>query len=65
MILCFICECFCVFRYEFSSYQYGNLDTSHMMTWAIQAASGMEYLAGKKIVHGDIAARNMLLTSTL
>ena len=29
--------------------------------WAYSIARGMEYLAGRKIMHGDLAARNVLV----
>ena len=31
--------------------------------YAYQIASGMNYLAGQRVVHNDLAARNILLTS--
>ncbi len=36
-------------------------DDRIFLTWAHSVAKGMEYLASKKIMHGDLAARNVLL----
>ncbi|XP_068082704.1 vascular endothelial growth factor receptor 2 [Anabrus simplex] len=35
--------------------------TQDLVCWAFQVARGMEYLAGRKVLHGDLAARNVLL----
>uniref|UniRef100_A0A0P4VYT9 Receptor protein-tyrosine kinase n=2 Tax=Scylla olivacea TaxID=85551 RepID=A0A0P4VYT9_SCYOL len=35
--------------------------TSHLVSWAWQVAHGMDYLASRKVLHGDLAARNLLL----
>ncbi|XP_068627778.1 vascular endothelial growth factor receptor 1 isoform X2 [Battus philenor] len=32
-----------------------------LLAWAFQIARGMEYLANRKVLHGDLAARNVLL----
>ncbi|OXA49043.1 Focal adhesion kinase 1 [Folsomia candida] len=37
---------------------------SDLLKWSIQTASGMEFLGEKRIIHGDLSARNLLLTGT-
>ena len=32
-----------------------------LLCWAYQVARGMDYLASKKVMHGDLACRNILL----
>lgn len=52
-------------NYE-SDYSYDGrnprpLTSRDLLVWAFQIARGMEYLAARKVLHGDLAARNVLL----
>lgn len=42
--------------------QTSPLTTSDLLCWAFQIARGMDYLAWRKVLHGDLAARNVLLS---
>ncbi|XP_057368363.2 vascular endothelial growth factor receptor 1-like [Daphnia carinata] len=37
------------------------ISTRDLISWSFQIARGMDYLASKKVLHGDLAARNVLL----
>ncbi|XP_046459157.1 fibroblast growth factor receptor 1-like [Daphnia pulex] len=38
-----------------------TVSTADLISWSFQIARGMDYLASKKVLHGDLAARNVLL----
>ncbi|CAG0900972.1 unnamed protein product [Darwinula stevensoni] len=39
----------------------GQFTTRNLVSWAYQIAKGMEYLGSRKVVHRDLATRNILL----
>ena len=38
-----------------------SLSTRDLISWSLQIARVMDYLVSKKVLHGDLAARNVLL----
>lgn len=38
-----------------------SVNTTDFIKWSFQIASGMNYLTKRKVLHGDLAARNILL----
>ena len=38
-----------------------RISTRDLISWSFQIARGMDYLVKKKVLHGDLAARNILL----
>jgi len=43
--------------------KYCPISTCDLISYSFQIARGMDYLVGKKVLHGDLAARNVLLAS--
>ncbi|XP_059350097.1 vascular endothelial growth factor receptor 1-like [Daphnia carinata] len=39
----------------------GPISTWNLVSFSLQIAKGMEFIASKKVLHGDLAARNVLL----
>ena len=39
-----------------------NWNSRQFLTWTYDVAKGMEYLSRNNIMHGDLAARNILLS---
>ena len=48
----------CIFALHFK----GGLSNRWLLLWAYHVAKGMEYLSEKRVMHGDLAARNILLS---
>ncbi|KAK9883649.1 hypothetical protein WA026_001819 [Henosepilachna vigintioctopunctata] len=38
-----------------------SISTADLLSWSFQVARGMEYLVSRRVLHGDLAARNILL----
>ncbi|XP_046746504.1 uncharacterized protein LOC124411449 [Diprion similis] len=47
---------------DFTNAELDPVRTRDLVSWAWQISRGMQYLAGKKVLHGDLAARNVLLS---
>lgn len=39
----------------------GSFSTIDLLDWALQIVRGLQYLQSRNILHGDLAARNILL----
>lgn len=44
-----------------NSLPYVSVKTTDLLCWSFQITRGMDYLASRKVLHGDLAARNILL----
>lgn len=42
-----------------------KLSTVDLMRWTYDVASGLEFIHDKKVIHGDLATRNILLSEDL
>ncbi|XP_025418891.1 vascular endothelial growth factor receptor 1 isoform X3 [Sipha flava] len=49
------------YRGDYNNLIIKPLCTHDLLCWSFQVARGMEYLASRKILHGDLATRNILL----
>lgn len=54
----------CVSVEEIAGHSNGRLfTTTDLIRWSLQVAQGMTYLSSRNVLHGDLAARNILLCS--
>jgi len=49
------------YRGDYTTVDIQPITTTDLLCWSFQIARGMEYLASRKVLHGDLAARNVLL----
>ncbi|XP_071455264.1 vascular endothelial growth factor receptor 1-like isoform X2 [Hetaerina americana] len=49
------------YRGDYGRREVRPICTSDLICWAFQVARGIDYLASRKVLHGDLAARNILL----
>ncbi|XP_054744163.1 vascular endothelial growth factor receptor 1 isoform X4 [Anastrepha obliqua] len=48
-------------NYKPDSTEAMTITTTDLVSWSFQVARGMDYLSSRKVLHGDLAARNILL----
>lgn len=51
------------FKGDYDLHTVRPICTKDLVCWAYQVARGMDYLASKKVMHGDLACRNILLSA--
>ncbi|XP_076749941.1 PDGF- and VEGF-receptor related [Xylocopa sonorina] len=49
------------YRGDYKDQNLKPICTQDLLSWAFQVARGMEYLSQRRVLHGDLAARNILL----
>ena len=51
------------YRGDYKKGDIGAIYSRNLLFWSFQIANGMDYLASRKVLHGDLAARNILLAA--
>jgi len=49
------------YQADLEEIQNRSITSRDLICWSFQVARGMDYLAREKVLHGDLAARNVLL----